>query len=131
VPNVTVRPRVSRAELTGLVAAADVGLIPHLRTELTEAMSPLKLYEYLAAGLPVAAVDLPGIAGVCRDRTRLAPAGVELPVAVEGALALGRWAEEERRGFIAENAWSRRFEGLLDVAFADETPPGPDPEGEA
>ena len=30
-----------------------MGLIPHVRTPLTEAMSPLKLYEYLAAGRPI------------------------------------------------------------------------------
>ena len=58
-PNVHVFPPVDRTELPGLVAAADVCLVPHVRTPLTEAMSPLKLYEYLAAGRPVAAVDLP------------------------------------------------------------------------
>ena len=55
------RPAVARAEVVGLVAAADACLIPHVRNGLTEAMSPLKLYEYLAGGAPVAALDLPPI----------------------------------------------------------------------
>ena len=70
--NVSLRPPVPREQLPGLVAAADVGLIPHIRTPLTEAMSPLKLYEYLAAGLPVAAADLPGVTGVWPERCALA-----------------------------------------------------------
>lgn len=54
---------------------------PACRQRLTEAMSPLKLYEYLAGGRPVAAVDLPPIAAV-DGRVALAPAGGELAPAV-------------------------------------------------
>ncbi len=50
--NVHLHSAVGRDELTALVAAADLGLIPHVRSEQTEAMSPLKLYEYLAGGDP-------------------------------------------------------------------------------
>ena len=50
--NVHIRPPVSRSELVGLVGAADVCLIPHIRNPLTEAMSPLKLFEYLAGAPP-------------------------------------------------------------------------------
>jgi teichuronic acid biosynthesis glycosyltransferase TuaH len=117
-PNVTIRPPVERAELPGLVAAADVGLIPHVRSPLTEAMSPLKLYEYLAAGLPVAATELAGVTGVSPGRVQLAATPVELPQAVAQALAAGPWGEPERRRFIADHAWDRRFERLLDLAFA-------------
>jgi glycosyltransferase involved in cell wall biosynthesis len=118
IPNVRIRPPVPRGDLPGLVAAAELGLVPHVRNPQTEAMSPLKLYEYLAAGLPVAAADLPGIAGVCPERTRLARGGGEIVEAAGSALELGGWAEPARRRFLAENAWDRRFEDLLDVALA-------------
>jgi glycosyltransferase involved in cell wall biosynthesis len=118
-PNVTVRPPVTRAELPGLVAGADVGLIPHVRSVQTEAMSPLKLYEYLAAGLPVASIDLPGVASVCAERTALANGTEDFVAATDRALALGRAGEDERIAFIHDNAWARRFELLLDVALAD------------
>jgi teichuronic acid biosynthesis glycosyltransferase TuaH len=118
-PNVTIAPPVDRAELTALVAAADVGLIPHVRDQLTEAMSPLKLYEYLAAGLPVAATDLPAIASVSPSRTALAHGPGDFPAAVARALAIGRCRERDRIDFIHANAWERRFERLLDVALSN------------
>jgi glycosyltransferase involved in cell wall biosynthesis len=115
--NVTIAPPVSRSELTALVGAADVGLIPHVRDEQTEAMSPLKLYEYLAAGLPVAATDLPPIAPVWPARTALAKTPADFPAAVARALEIGRCPERERIDFIHANAWERRFELLLDIAL--------------
>ena len=63
-PNVHVRRAVPRAEIAALIAAADACLVPHVRTQQTMAMSPLKLYEYVAAGRPVAAVDLPPMRGI-------------------------------------------------------------------
>jgi teichuronic acid biosynthesis glycosyltransferase TuaH len=122
-PQVTVRAALPREQLPGLVAAADVGLIPHVRSEQTEAMSPLKLYEYIAAGTAVAAVDLPGVRGVCPERTALASTGSGLADAVARALGLGEWPEAARRRFIAANAWSARFERLLDLALAPESQP--------
>ncbi len=123
--NVHVHGPLDRGELTRLVGAADLGLIPHVRTEQTEAMSPLKLYEYLAAGLPVAATELPGTAGVCPDRVALAAGGNEFAAAAEAALALGRWEESTRLEFIAANSWSSRFERLLDLALAPKANPQP------
>jgi teichuronic acid biosynthesis glycosyltransferase TuaH len=123
-PNVHLHPAVDRAELTALVAAADLGLIPHVRSEQTEAMSPLKLYEYLAAGIPVAATDLPGIDGVSPDRVRLAGTTSEFGAAAISALALGRWSEPARAEFAAANSWSRRFSDLLDLALAPNPSPG-------
>jgi teichuronic acid biosynthesis glycosyltransferase TuaH len=121
--NVHLHGPLDRVELTGLVGAADLGLIPHVRTEQTEAMSPLKLYEYLAAGLPVAATELPGTAEVCPDRVALAAGGNEFADAADAALALGRWEESERLNFIDTNSWSSRFERLLDLALAPEGQP--------
>ena len=38
----------------------DMGLVPYRVTQETVHASPLKVYEYLAAGLPVVAADVPG-----------------------------------------------------------------------
>lgn len=107
-----------RAEITGVIAAADVCLVPHARNELTEAMSPLKVFEYLAAGRPVASVDLPPIARIDASRLVLAPAGGDLVPAVRRALELGPAPDDERICFLRRNGWDVRFEQLLDLALA-------------
>jgi glycosyltransferase involved in cell wall biosynthesis len=51
-------------ELPDVLRAADAGLIPYARNALTESIFPMKVYEYLAAGLPVVATPLPALAAV-------------------------------------------------------------------
>jgi glycosyltransferase involved in cell wall biosynthesis len=118
-PNVVMRVgSAPRAEVIPLIGAAEACLIPHVGNRLTEAMSPLKLYEYLAAGRPVAAVDLPPIAKV-EGRVALAPAGGRLAPAVAQALDWGPAPEGERLQFLERHAWSRRHHELLTIALAE------------
>jgi len=51
-------------DLPKIFRGADVGLIPYVRNELTASVFPLKLYEYLSAGLPVVATSLPALRNV-------------------------------------------------------------------
>lgn len=115
-PNVHVDHVHDRRTLVSLVYGADTCMMPHRRSRLTEAMSPLKLYEYLAAGRPVAASDLPGAHGV-EPRVVLVPDGSSFADGVERALAAGPASEEDRREFIAENSWQRRHDLLLRIAL--------------
>lgn len=117
VRNIELHGPLSRAALTGLARVADVGLIPHVRSPLTEAMSPLKLYEYLAGGLPVVSVDLPPVRGVDPRVFKVGRAG-DYPRAVRAALAAGPASEDERLTFVQTNSWAERHERLLDLAFA-------------
>ncbi|MBS1845821.1 MAG: glycosyltransferase [Actinobacteria bacterium] len=111
-PNVHHHGAVRHSEVPAVVAGADACLIPHHRTDLTVAMSPLKLYEYLAAGRPVAVTDLEPMSGIAGPVFRVPPAGDFRP-AVAAALEAGPMAEPERRRFIERNAWpSRRAEAL-------------------
>lgn len=108
---------VGREELTAIVRAADVGLLPHARSPLTEAMSPLKLYEYLAAGLPVAATDLPPVRGV-HPLVSLADGPAGFAAAVRRALATPRMGEAERLAFVREQSWERRQSRILSLALS-------------
>lgn len=116
--NVHVHPPVSRVEVPDLLADADVCVIPHVRSRFTAAMSPLKLYEYLAAGRPVAAVDLPPVHGV-DERVVIARDAMSFDDAAAEALALGPAQESERQRFIARNSWGSRHDRLLALAFGD------------
>jgi glycosyltransferase involved in cell wall biosynthesis len=118
-PNVSFVVRRPRSEITGAIAAADACLIPHVRTRLTEAMSPLKLFEYLAGGAPVAAVDLPPIAAVEEERVFLVPPGGDIVPAVARALEAGRASESERAAFLRRHSWTQRVDQILELALAD------------
>lgn len=48
-------------DLPAYCAGFDVGIVPFALNELTRHSSPLKLLEYLAAGLPVVSVDIPEV----------------------------------------------------------------------
>lgn len=114
-PNVHLRPPAARDEVVALVAAADACLIPHHDNALTESMSPLKLYEYLAGGAPVAAGDLPTIRGVS-PRVAIDD---DLVSAISAALEIGRASDAERLRFAQENSWRARQEKIVEMAFAD------------
>jgi glycosyltransferase involved in cell wall biosynthesis len=116
--NIEIRPPLGRRELAGLVRSADAGLIPHVRSPLTEAMSPLKLYEYLAAGLPVLAADLQPMRGVAPTRTILVEEGGDYAAAAREVVARGRAGEQERIAFVEHNSWGARHEQILDLALA-------------
>jgi glycosyltransferase involved in cell wall biosynthesis len=118
VENIQFRPSVDRDALSGLLLAADVGLLPHHRSALTEAMSPLKLFEYLAAGLPVASTDLPPVRALGHPCVILADEVDDYGAAVKRALELGRAPEAERLQFVHENSWRARHDELLDLALA-------------
>jgi glycosyltransferase involved in cell wall biosynthesis len=72
--NVSVPPRLTHAEVPGLLAQADILLMPYTRDEGlpdgiggAEFCSPLKMIEYLSAGRSIIASDLPSIAEVLVD----------------------------------------------------------------
>ena len=60
-PNVHFLGRKPHGELPLYCKGFSVGLIPHKVNELTRHMNPIKLREYLSAGLPVVATALPEV----------------------------------------------------------------------
>ena len=60
-PNVSFIGEVPYTELPGYLHAFDVCTIPFRVTELTLCTNPVKVYEYLAAGKPVVATELPEV----------------------------------------------------------------------
>lgn len=60
-PNVHLLGRRSYGELPPYARGFDVGLIPFRVNELTRAVNPIKLREYLSAGLPVVSTALPEV----------------------------------------------------------------------
>lgn len=114
-PNIRVEPPVGRDAVAGMVFAADVCLLPHRQTALTETMSPLKLYEYLSGGRTVVATDLPPIRDV-DQRVMLVEPGGRFADAVAAALDIPAVSDAERLAFVQRHSWHRRHEAILALA---------------
>jgi glycosyltransferase involved in cell wall biosynthesis len=85
---------VPQDELLALTAAADGGVIPYQATCLNNRYcTPNKLFEYIAAGLPVLATDLPEIR---------------------------RFVEGQQIGLVGDTGSPRKLAALLDDFFSDD-----------
>jgi glycosyltransferase involved in cell wall biosynthesis len=116
--NVVFAPNQSREAIRRILAASDVGIMPHITTPLTLAMSPLKVFEYIAAGLPAVVSDLPPVRGL-HDRVSLADSADGFVEAARSALAMGPVERDAREQLFREHCWHRRFDELLSVALGD------------
>ena len=107
------------ADLPALLNGMDALLIPYLCNELTEYISPIKLYEYLAVGKPIISVDLPGVRPL-QDWVSLAKDQPGFIQAVQ--LALDEDDEGQRytarRKAAWEHTWDARIKLMWDVVGA-------------
>jgi glycosyltransferase involved in cell wall biosynthesis len=115
IDNVHVFEAVGQLELAATVQACDIGVIPHRDQAGIRAMSPLKLYEYLAAGLPVISVDFPPIRGVDNERVCICSPD-EWRRGMSHALAMGKADEARRLRFIESVSWESRMRPVVDAA---------------
>lgn len=100
-------------DLPGYLKGFDVALIPFLTNNLTRDVNPIKLREYLAAGLPVVGTDLPPIR-VYDKHVRLATDRDGYERAIADALA-NPGNPAERQAAVAGESWSSRAEAVLKV----------------
>lgn len=111
----------AQQELPGYIASFDVGLIPFSVTNTTHAVSPLKVYEYLASGVPVAATPLRALAGLDGVHT-----SDRLEAAVVAAEASSR---PDRDLVLGAHTWVNRVDALLAAAgVPSPARPGSEPE---
>jgi glycosyltransferase involved in cell wall biosynthesis len=98
------------ADLPAYLAAAEVGLIPFKRNEVTFHADPIKAYEYLAAGLPVVATDMPALRRLGHV-VSLADSPQAFITHIQAAVDAGRDAGRAERMLEARHhSWTSRFE---------------------
>lgn len=111
-PNVTLVDRRPYEELPRYCRAFSVGLIPFRINELTSHVNPIKLREYLSAGLPVVSTDLPEVrhySHVCE----IAKTRQEFLSACERVLRNDTPQERQKRSaLMLDETWERKVAAL-------------------
>jgi glycosyltransferase involved in cell wall biosynthesis len=127
--NVLFAGQVPHAKIPTYLRAADVAVLPTRGADrhASEFLSPLKLFEYLAAGKALVATDLPSAREVLSDMTALFVPPSD-PAALAQALSMlaespARVAslEKESLRLAATHTWTHRAESVLEGL---KTPPG-------
>lgn len=114
-PNVHLLGPRPYASLPGYCKGFDVGIIPFKVNALTLRANPLKLREYLAAGLPVVAADLPEVRKY-HGMVRIASDPGSLVDEVQAALGESSEARaRERAEAMRAESWEARVEELSRV----------------
>ncbi len=96
-------------DLPAYLAAGDAGIVPFRRTPLTEAIHPIKVYEYFAAGLPVVSVSLEETASIGAP-ILFADDAESFAAALKRARRENDPGSRERRiDFARRNSWDDRY----------------------
>jgi glycosyltransferase involved in cell wall biosynthesis len=114
-PNVHLLGRRPYEQLPGFCKGFSVGLMPFVKNELTRAVNPIKMREYLSAGLGVVSTDLPearSYSGACR----IAGTPEEFIAACEAALKEDTQEQRlQRSAVMSRETWDGRVEQIGQV----------------
>ena len=117
-PNIRIVAPVEYHRLPSVMAGFDICFVPTLRNAFSESQNPLKLFEYLASGLPIVATPISGFRDH-PDLVYLAEAPDEFAAQIERALAEkddSNSDKSERRIALAhQNSWNIRVAAIEKV----------------
>jgi glycosyltransferase involved in cell wall biosynthesis len=117
-PNITVLPQMDVPNLARYLAEFDVCTMPFQDLPITRAMNPVKIYEYLAAGKPVVAPDLPETRPFARAALIATYSTFDESFRLLRDAALKPGSESQvaaRMMFAAANTWSQRLDLLTSL----------------
>lgn len=117
VPNIHLLGGRHHTALPDVLRGADAGIIPYASNQLTASIFPMKVYEYLAAGLPVVATALPALDGV--EAIATAPDAPTFVAALDAALTHTSDAERVARSqAAAAHSWDARLAEIAQAIVA-------------
>jgi len=104
------------SDLPAYMQHADVGIIPFLKSRLTDAVNPIKLFEYCAAGLPVVITDL-AEAGRYANQDFILKAKTcdEFIMLLEVAIQHRDKVRDKCKAFAHANSWAARFATVMSL----------------
>ncbi|MGE5582202.1 MAG: glycosyltransferase [Bacillota bacterium] len=103
--------------LPSYIRCFDAGLIPFLDNRIARGADPVKLYEYLAAGIPVVSRELPFVSALAPPLVYTYNQPSEFAKMINEALIDNRrfqhQACQQRINFAARHTWDRKVDRLL------------------
>ncbi|MFZ2651309.1 MAG: glycosyltransferase, partial [Burkholderiaceae bacterium] len=117
--NVRIPGVVPYAQIGAWLSKFDVGLIPHLDSEMTQSMNPLKLFVYLSWKVQVVSTEVFNLDRSSRF-VHIGRTHAEFLDRIDTVLAAGRpsgQAIEDMQRYVGKNSWEARLEGPLNTLF--------------
>ena len=113
--NIRLLGRKPYSEIPNVMAQFDVCIVPHVETEFTNSLNPIKLWEYLAAGKPIVSSNVAGFRNYS-DLCRVVSGTKAFVAACADALLETNDELCERRVAEARNhSWEKRADTLLET----------------
>ena len=110
-PNIHFLGRKPYTELPAYCRHFDVGLIPFKVNDLTYAVNPIKLREYLSAGLPVVSTPMPEVK-LYEHLVEIADSAAEFEKAIENCLQSTSTDRTARLAAMAKETWEAKLEKI-------------------
>lgn len=117
IPNVHLLGIRKYHDLVNYVKNFDVGIIPFEVRDMTNSANPIKMYEYLAAGIPVVATPIRECAALA-PYVRTASTGKECVIKIEEAIKASKTEKQDYIKIAVENSWTRRVEKVVSILGA-------------
>jgi len=98
------------------LSLCSVGMIPHVVDAFTDTMNPLKMYDYLATGLPVVTTSVAGV-GKYSDVVTEATSTEAFSSAVQHAILYSKneHMQDKRREVAKKCSWNRTVNAMMSV----------------
>jgi len=102
-------------ELPNYLRGFDVGLIPFKKVPLTLHANPIKLYEYLAAGVPVVSTSLPAVRPIDQSVWLADDPATTIEACARALRHNDRAARQHRSQLMASESWTVRLELISEI----------------
>ena len=120
--NIKLLGKVNPRDLHKYASGWDIAIIPFKKSELSEAVDPIKIYEYLYFGLPTVATGIPHLKAY--PYTTVAENEAEsfynATMALFESRSQGSVDYTKIKDFLSDKTWDKRFENMFKADFISE-----------
>jgi glycosyltransferase involved in cell wall biosynthesis len=106
------------AELPDIMRAFDVCIVPHVVTSFTESLNPIKLWEYLAAGIPIVSMNIAGFKDF-PELVRISDSHEGFLKNLDSALPELPSLASSRQGIAQQHSWNQRIDQVIQILGID------------